>query len=114
MMGHSSQRHKLEVHGINARGERPPWLSVPLTPTVAVISPASAPGNAGMLTIMVFGDNYTPTSIITFDAVDAPTTFVNSGQLDLTFDTTGFVPNTHQIAVRNDALVSNSRPFTFT
>ncbi len=50
-------------------------------PAVSALSPTSTPANGAAFTLTVTGSNFVRASIVRWNGLDRPTTFVNSGQL---------------------------------
>ena len=95
-------------------GQRP--ISVlPVSPSIAELSPASVPVNSVPVNMTVNGANFGPDAIVFWNGAPLRTTFVTSNQLvaaltdeDLLF--AGFIP----VYVRTAALNSNTVTFDVT
>src|SRR5215469_13506413 len=66
---------------------------VELLPVVSSISPESAPAGSSNLTVSIYGSNFVPGALVYWDSnlptqAILPTTFVNSGQLQVTLSST--------------------------
>jgi uncharacterized protein (TIGR03437 family) len=53
-------------------------------PSIASLSPVSAPAGSGQLTLTINGSGFVTSSLVTFNGIPHPPTFVNSGQLTIT------------------------------
>jgi hypothetical protein len=84
-------------------------------PMTALVSPSLAAGSGPSFNLMVKGSNFVTTSVVTWNAADRPTTFVNATRLMAAIPASDIsMVGTASVAVRNPAPrggVSNSLAF---
>jgi len=84
-------------------------------PMTALVSPSLAAGSGPSFNLMVNGSNFVTTSVVTWNAADRPTTFVNATRLMAAIPASDIsMVGTASVAVRNPAPrggVSNSLAF---
>jgi len=84
-------------------------------PMPALLSPSSAAGGGSSFNLMVNGSNFVTTSVVTWNAAERPTTYVNATQLMAAIPASDlFAAGTASVAVRNPAPrggLSNSLAF---
>jgi len=84
-------------------------------PAISSISPEDAVVLAPDFDLTVTGTGFTSTSVISFNAVDVPTTFVSATELTTTVaSSTVADPQLVSVTVKNGAEVSNAAEFEFT
>lgn len=95
-------------------------LAPPVAPDVAAtvtgLSPNTAvAGDAADITMSVMGDGFTSASVIVFNGLEEPTTFVSAAQLSTGVKPSLFVvPADCPVGVRTGSAMSNEIPFSFT
>jgi len=101
------------VSNVDRRYPNDPANSAP--PVVSGISPSTAECGAADIEMTVSGQNFTATSVITFNGLDEPTDFFSSTSLGTGVKPSLFVvPAVCPVAVRDAAGTSNSVDFEFT
>jgi hypothetical protein len=87
----------------------PPDIPADATPATAVA------GDATDIDMIVEGSGFTPASVISFNGLSEPTTFIDDTQVSTGVKPSLFtVPADCPVAVRNGQTVSNSLTFSFT
>jgi hypothetical protein len=94
----------------------PPDIPLDEAPAVTALTPATAvAGDATDITMIVEGDGFTPASVIRFNGLDEPTTFIDASQVSTVVKPSLFVvPADCPVTVRNGAAISNAQTFSFT
>jgi hypothetical protein len=89
--------------------------AAPVAPTVTSLSPATAVIGDPVFDIHVHGTGFNASSIITFNGLDEPTTFVSETELTTGINMPLWVsPAVVPVAVKNGDLVSEPLDFEFT
>ena len=85
-------------------------------PTVSSLSPNTAvSGDEADITMTVNGSGFMNGTVILFNGLDEPTTFISSSQVSTGVKPSLFVvPAECPVGVRNGSIKSNEMPFTFT
>jgi hypothetical protein len=87
-----------------------------VAPVLDALSPDTAvAGDAADITMIVEGEGFTPASVIVFNGLDEPTTFIDDTQVSTGVKPSLFVvPADCPVSVRNGAAMSNELTFSFT
>jgi hypothetical protein len=95
------------------RPDIPPGATAP---TVSSLSPDTAvAGDADDITMTVNGSGFMPGTVIVFNGLDEPTTYVSASAVSTGVKPSLFVvPAECPVGVRNGSIKSNEMPFTFT
>jgi uncharacterized protein (TIGR03437 family) len=90
-------------------------VTTPATPTISNISPATAIARSPAFTLTVIGSSFTAVSIVTWNGVGLPTTYISSTQLTaLVADSFIATPGSVSISVVGANGVTSAAPATFT
>jgi hypothetical protein len=94
----------------------PPDIPADMAPAITALTPATAvAGDATDIDMIVEGSGFTPASVISFNGLSEPTTFIDDTQVSTGVKPSLFtVPADCPVAVRNGQTVSNSLTFSFT
>lgn len=104
------------IEDTQTTGEIEPPPEPPAAPTVEALTPNSAvSGAAADITMVVTGTGFTEGSVITFNDLDEPTTFISDTEVSTGVKPSLFVvPAVCPVAVRDAGGTSNALDFTFT
>jgi uncharacterized protein (TIGR03437 family) len=90
-------------------------VTPPATPTISNIAPATATARGPAFTLTVTGSNFVAASIVTWNGVGLPTTFISSTQLTAQVAASWVAaPGSASISVYNASGVNYAPPATFT
>ena len=90
-------------------------VTVPATPTISNIAPATATAGGPAFALTVTGSNFLAVSIVTWNGVGLPTTYISSTQLTaLVADSSIATPGSASISVVGANGVNSAAPATFT
>lgn len=113
-MPRRSQDRMLEHQGINARGERPPWMQSLPVPVLTTLTPNTASIAGGAFPVAVNGSNFVPSSVVFADGAPMATTYSGPEDLSVAAMNPGPPARTIVVTVRNGPNISNSLNFTLT
>ncbi len=90
-------------------------VTTPATPTISNLSPATAVARSPAFTLIVIGSSFTAVSIVTWNGVGLPTTFISPTQLTAQVAASSIAtPGTASVSVVSANGVNYAPPSTFT
>jgi hypothetical protein len=114
--GETAQSYLDWIEDTQTSEETDPPPEPPAAPTVEALTPNTAvSGAAADIDMVVTGTGFTEASVITFNGLDEPTTFISDTEVSTGVKPSLFVvPAVCPVAVRDAGGTSNALDFTFT